>query len=104
MTDCELCCVSFEGRETVPEVGCGAVEGCAREVTHRGDGGAECPGGSALEGVELGVAKHNELGGEVLAKEETSNGADSSGLCNLGGGKSIDGGMRSCALVRANAW
>jgi hypothetical protein len=37
----ELCGVGSEGGKAVAEVGGGAVEGCAGEVTHRGDGGAE---------------------------------------------------------------
>jgi hypothetical protein len=81
VADCELCCVSFEGGEAVAEVGCGPVEGCAGEVMHQGDGGAECPNDLALEGVELGVAEQTELEGEVLANEESSNDADSAGLC-----------------------
>jgi hypothetical protein len=39
VTHCELRCVSFEGGKAVAEVGCGAVEGCAGEVAHRGDSG-----------------------------------------------------------------
>jgi hypothetical protein len=74
---CEFCSVSFEGEEAVAEVGCGAVEGCAGEVTHQGDGGAECPNDLALEGVEFGVVEQTELEGEELANEESSNDADS---------------------------
>jgi hypothetical protein len=57
VTDSELCCVGVEGGKAVPEVGCGAVEGCAGEVMHRGDCGAECPANLALEDVEVGIAK-----------------------------------------------
>jgi hypothetical protein len=78
--------VSVKGGEAVAEVGCGAVEGCAGEVTHRGDGGAECPADLALEGVELEIAEHTQLEGGVLAYEESSNDADSAGLCKQGGG------------------
>jgi hypothetical protein len=49
--------VGVEGGETVLDVGCGAVESCAGEVTHRGDGRAECPADLALEGVELGISE-----------------------------------------------
>jgi hypothetical protein len=45
--------VCFEGGEAVTEVRCGAVKGCAGEVTHRGDGRAECPADLALEDVEM---------------------------------------------------
>ena len=38
---CELCGVGFEGGEAVAEGGGWAVEGCAREISHRGDGGVE---------------------------------------------------------------
>jgi hypothetical protein len=38
-----------------------AVHGCAGEVTHRGDGGAECPADLALDDVELGIAQKAEL-------------------------------------------
>jgi hypothetical protein len=55
VTNCELCRAGFEEKETVAEVGCGAVEGCAGEVTNRGDGGAECPSDLALKDVELGA-------------------------------------------------
>jgi hypothetical protein len=41
VADGELCGVGFERGEAVAKVGGGAVEGCAGEVTHRGDGGAE---------------------------------------------------------------
>jgi hypothetical protein len=64
---CELCCVGFEGGKAVAEVGGWAVEGCAGEVAHRGDGGAECSADLAFEGVQLGVAEEAELEGEVLA-------------------------------------
>jgi hypothetical protein len=37
VTDRELCGMGFEGGEAVAEVECGAVEGCAGEVAHRGD-------------------------------------------------------------------
>jgi hypothetical protein len=69
MTDSELCNVGFEGGEPV---GCRAVEGCAGEVAHRGDGGAECPEDLELEDVELGIAKEAELEDEVLVDEESS--------------------------------
>jgi hypothetical protein len=44
-----------------------AVEGGAREVTHRGDGGAECSADLAVKDAELGVTEEAELEGEVLA-------------------------------------
>jgi hypothetical protein len=78
--------VGFEGGEAVSEDGCGAVEGCVGDVTHRGNGGAECPADLALEGVERGVAEETEMEKEVLADEESSNEADSAGLCEQGGG------------------
>jgi hypothetical protein len=37
------------------------------EVTHRGDGGAECSADLAFEGVQLGVAEEAELEGEEFA-------------------------------------
>jgi hypothetical protein len=40
----------------------------------------------ALEGVELGVVVHTELESEELANEESSNDADSAGLCKQGCG------------------
>jgi hypothetical protein len=43
------------------------VEGGAREVTHRGDGGAECPADLSFEDDQLGVSEEAELEGEVLA-------------------------------------
>jgi hypothetical protein len=64
---CELCGVGFEGWEAVAEVGGWAVEGCAMQVAHRGDGGVECSEDLAFEGVQLGVAEEAELQGEVLA-------------------------------------
>jgi hypothetical protein len=45
--------MGFKGGKAVYEVGCGAVEGGAGEVTHRGDCGAECPADLALEDVKL---------------------------------------------------
>jgi hypothetical protein len=57
------------------------VEGCAGEVTHRRDGVAECPADLALEGVEQGVVENTDDEDEVLANEESSNDADSAGLC-----------------------
>jgi hypothetical protein len=57
---CELCGVGFEGGEAVAEVGGWAVEGCAREVAHRGDGGAESSADLAFEGAQLGVAEEAE--------------------------------------------
>jgi hypothetical protein len=83
VADCELRRMGFKGGEAVSEDGCGAVEGCAEEVTHRGDGGAECPADLALEGVELGVAEKTALESQVLAKKESADGADSAGLCEL---------------------
>jgi hypothetical protein len=47
----ELCGVGFEGGNAVAEVGGGAVEGCAGEVTHRRDGGAECSAELFVEDV-----------------------------------------------------
>jgi hypothetical protein len=64
----------------------GAVEGCAEEITHRGDGGAKCPVDLALEDVELGSAEEAELEGDVLADEESSDDAYSAGLCLHGNG------------------
>jgi hypothetical protein len=61
MADCELCGVGFEGGEVVAEVGCRAVEGGAGEVTHRGDGGAECSADLSFEGFQLRVAEEAEL-------------------------------------------
>jgi hypothetical protein len=63
----ELCDVGFEGGEAVAKVGGWAVEGCAGEVAHRGDGGVECSADLAFEGVQLEVAEEAELEGEVLA-------------------------------------
>jgi hypothetical protein len=68
VANCELCCAAFKGGEAVAEVGYGAVKGCAGEVTHRGDGGAECPEVLALEGVELRVAEEAELEAEVFCR------------------------------------
>jgi hypothetical protein len=65
-TDCEWCCVGFEGGEAVTEVGCGAMEGSAVEVTHRVDGKAECPAYLVLEDVEVVIAKEAEMEGEVF--------------------------------------
>jgi hypothetical protein len=76
--------VGYEGVETVAEVGCGAVEGCAGEVTHRGDGGAECPADLALEDVELGFTEEAELEGEVRADDESSDYAYSAGVVFAG--------------------
>jgi hypothetical protein len=67
--------VSFEGGKAVAEVGTGAVEGCAGEITHRGDGRAEWPAYLALEDVELGIVEEAELEGEVLPNEESSDDA-----------------------------
>jgi hypothetical protein len=64
--------VGFEGGKAVAEVGSGAVEGSAGEVTHRGDGIAECPANLALPDVELGIAEDAELEGEVFPNEESS--------------------------------
>jgi hypothetical protein len=55
--------VSVKGGEAVAEVGCGAVEGCAGEVTQPGDGGAECPANLAFKDVELGIVEEAELEG-----------------------------------------
>jgi hypothetical protein len=53
VADCELCGVGFEGGEAIAEV-CGrVVESGAREVAHRGDGGAECSAELSFEDVEL---------------------------------------------------
>jgi hypothetical protein len=76
----ELCGVGFEGGETVAEV-CGrAVEGGAGEVTHRGDGGAECAAYLPFDGVELGVGEAAELEGEVFADKEPTDDPDSAGF------------------------
>jgi hypothetical protein len=37
------------------------VEGCAGEVTYRGDGGVECSAYLTVEDVELRVAEEAEL-------------------------------------------
>jgi hypothetical protein len=76
----ELCGVGFEGGKAVAEVGGGTVEDCAREVTHRGDGGAECSADLAVEDVEQGIAEEAEFEGEVLADEEAANDSYSAGL------------------------
>jgi uncharacterized phosphosugar-binding protein len=73
--------VGFEGGETITEFGCGAVEGCTREVTYRGGGRAECPAELALEDVELGIVEEAGLEGEMLPNDESSDDADSVGLC-----------------------
>jgi hypothetical protein len=77
---CELCGVGFEGGEAVAEVGGRAVEGCAREVAHRGDGGAECSADLAVEGVQLGVAEEAEFEIELLADEEAADDTYPAGL------------------------
>jgi hypothetical protein len=64
--DCELCGVGFEGGETVAEVGSWAVEGGAGEVTHHGDGGAECSADLSIEDVQ---AVEAEQEGDLLADE-----------------------------------
>jgi hypothetical protein len=48
---CKLCGMGFEGGEAVAEVGGRAVEGCAGEVTHRGDSGVDCSADLAAEDV-----------------------------------------------------
>jgi hypothetical protein len=75
-----------EEEKAVAEVGCWAVEGFTGEVTHRGDGGAECPADLSLKGVELGVAEETEQEGEVLTDEQSSNDVNSAGFCEQGGG------------------
>jgi hypothetical protein len=90
--DIELSNVGFEGGETVAEIGCGAVKGCAAEDTHRGDGGAERHADLALEGIEMGVTEKAELEGKVFADEVSSKGAEIGGLCERGGGWGIDDG------------
>jgi hypothetical protein len=45
----------LEGGEAVAEVGRGAVEGCAGEVTYRGDCGAECPADFAVKDFEIEI-------------------------------------------------
>jgi hypothetical protein len=86
VTNCELCCMSFEEREAVAYVGCGAVKSCAGEITHQGDRGAECPQYLALEGVEMCVAEESEQEGTVVSNEKSSNIPDSAGLCKYEGG------------------
>jgi hypothetical protein len=81
VANCELCGVDFEGGEAVSEVGGRALEGGAEEVTHRGDGGAECAADLSFEGVELGVVEEAELEGEVFADEESTDNHYSAGLC-----------------------
>jgi hypothetical protein len=78
--------VGFERGEAVAEIESGAVEGCAGEVTHRGDGRVECPAYLTLEDVELGIAEEAELEGEVLPNEESLDNAYSVGLRVRGGG------------------
>jgi hypothetical protein len=73
--------VGFERGEAVAEVGGWAVEGCAGEVTHRGDGGAECSVYLSFEGVQLGVAREAKLEGEVLDNEEAADDTYSAGFC-----------------------
>jgi hypothetical protein len=78
----ELCGVGFEGAwEAVAEIGGLLVEGCAGEVAHRGDGGAECPAILSVEDVQLRIAENAELKGELLADEEVADDAHSAGLC-----------------------
>jgi hypothetical protein len=77
----ELCGVGFEGEKAVAELGGRAVEGCAGEVTYRGDGGAECSADLAVEDVWLGIGEEAELEGDVLADEETADDSCSTGLC-----------------------
>jgi hypothetical protein len=89
--------VGLEGGEAVTEVGCGAGEGGAGEITHRGVGRAECPADLVLNDVELGIAEEAELQGEVLPNEESSDNAYSAGLCERGGGQGIGEGC-GCAL------
>jgi hypothetical protein len=61
VADRELCGVGLKGRKAIAEV-CGrAVKGGAREITHRGDGGAECPADLSFEDIHLGVAEEAEL-------------------------------------------
>jgi hypothetical protein len=67
VADCQLCGVGFEGGEAVTDVGGRAVEGGAGEVTHRGDGGAECAAYLSFEDVQLVVGEEAELEGEVFA-------------------------------------
>jgi hypothetical protein len=55
VANCELYGVGFEGREAIAEVRGRAVEGGAREVTHRGEGGAECSAALSFEDVQLRV-------------------------------------------------
>jgi hypothetical protein len=95
VADSELCGVGFEGGEAVAEVGGGALEGCAGEIAHRGDGRAECPTDLSFEVVQLGVAKEAELMGEVLADEDAADDAYSAGLCEYGGRKGSDEGCGS---------
>jgi hypothetical protein len=73
--------VGFEGGKAVAEVGGGAVEGRAGEVTHRGDGGAECSADLSVEDVEIGIAEEAELESEVHADEEAADESYSAGLC-----------------------
>jgi hypothetical protein len=97
MKDGELGILGFKGGEAVAEIGCGAVKGCAGEVIHRGDGGAERPSSLALEDVELGVSEKAELEGELRTDDESTNDAESAGLCERGCGKGVDEGC-GCAL------
>jgi hypothetical protein len=73
--------VGFEGGKAIAEVGGGAVECCAGEATHRGDGGAEGSADLAVEEVSLGIAQEAELEDEVLEDEATTDDSYSAGLC-----------------------
>ena len=53
VTYCELCGVGLKGRKAIAEVSGRALEGGAREATHRGDGGSECPADLSFEDVQL---------------------------------------------------
>jgi hypothetical protein len=81
VADGKLSGVGFEGGKAVAKFKGGSVEGCAGEVTHRGDGGAECSTNLPFQEVELGVVEEAEVEGEVLADEEASDDAESAGLC-----------------------
>jgi hypothetical protein len=61
VADCELCGMGLKGGKAISEVCGGAVQGGAREVTHRGDGGTECPADLTFKDVQLGVAEEAEL-------------------------------------------
>jgi hypothetical protein len=63
VADNELCGVGFEGGEAVAKFIAGSVEGCAGEVTHRGDGGAKCSAYLPFDDVQLGIVEEAGMEG-----------------------------------------